>query len=896
MTLRNEAAPVLTLDGAWGVQLGAQVGTIVVPGCWEAQGYSKHIDGPAHYRRGVTIPVGWAGQRILLEFDALSYAAVVRWNGQAVGEHRGLWTPFALDVTAAARCGGENQIEIEVYKPGERYPMRSTLAGFLPDVATTFGGLWQPARLRALTAGIDDLLIDPDPDTGVVAVRARAATLGADLSGCSWSVAVAAGDAPLASGEWPLAADGRLDAEIAITDPVLWSPAHPALYTVTVQLRRGADIVARATERIGFRRLAADGDQLLLNGRPICLRGALSWGWDPQRIAPAYGPADARAEMRRLRELGFNLVKLCLFVPNQAYFQAADEEGMLLWQEWPMWLPQVTPELRARAPTEYAGYMRLTRHHPSVILYSLGCELNASVDASLLGALDDTVRGLAGDTLVCDNSGSGESYGGLTIDFADFTDYHPYGEIHHFEPLFDHWRRDWRPPRPWIFGEFCDSDGFRDLGQLIAANGGVRPWWMTEDIPVHTWRPEVLALIEAEERLARADLGFTPQELVRIANAQSLMVRKYILEAVRRRAGMGGYVITGLRDTPLATSGIFDDLGRAKWSAEEFRPFNDDAILCLDGERRRRWQHGGDRVDRRDRHNWWGGDAARWHIILSHTLAPLPVGSRWTWRLSHLDGEVLLQGEATTKRPIAPGRPAEVGMIECRLPEVVAPCELRLTAEVTGGGYTVANHWPIWCYPRPGVWPSDVGVYDPTYLLADLPDDVRLGPRLAGESALDAAERRLVVATAWSSWLATYARAGGRVLLWQPEEGALPVRRLPFWREALKLFPNHPLWERFPHRGYADLQFWGLGTDAALDAARLGEVVPALGAVRPILRRLDAREFHVTEYLLEAEVGAGRLLACTLRLAGGAGAQPSSWSRNVAGVYLLWAMLDCLAQ
>jgi len=112
VTLRNEAAPVLALDGTWEFQLGAQAGTIVVPGCWEAQGYSRHLDGPARYRRMVTIPADWASRRILLEFDALSYAAVVRWNGQTVGEHRGLWTPFAFDVTAAARGGDRGALEL----------------------------------------------------------------------------------------------------------------------------------------------------------------------------------------------------------------------------------------------------------------------------------------------------------------------------------------------------------------------------------------------------------------------------------------------------------------------------------------------------------------------------------------------------------------------------------------------------------------------------------------------------------------------------------------------------------------------------------------------------------------------------------------------------------------
>ena len=92
--------------------------------------------------------------------------------------------------------------------------------------------------------------------------------------------------------------------------------------------------------------------------------------------------------------------------------------------------------------------------------------------------------------------------------------------------------------------------------------------------------------------------------------------------------------------------------------------------------------------------------------------------------------------------------------------------------------------------------------------------------------------------------------------------------------------------------GYADLQFFGLATDASLIASRINEVLPDATAVRPIMRRLDARHFDISEYLLEAQVGAGRLLACTLRLQGGAGGQPWGPRRHVAGAFMLWALIS----
>ena len=129
----------------------------------------------------------------------------------------------------------------------------------------------------------------------------------------------------------------------------------------------------------------------------------------------------------------------------------------------------------------------------------------------------------------------------------------------------------------------------------------------------------------------------------------------------------------------------------------------------------------------------------------------------------------------------------------------------------------------------------------------------------------------------------------------QQGDGPLPVRRVPFWRESIKLLYPHPLWERFPHRGYTDLQFFGLATDLAFETKQIESVLPEVLGLRPLLRRLDAREFHVTDHVIEVEVGKGRLLASTLRYQGGVGAQPSGLRRNVAGQHLLFETIRYLA-
>ncbi|MCS6828518.1 MAG: hypothetical protein NZ553_18025 [Caldilinea sp.] len=677
-------------------------------------------------------------------------------------------------------------------------------------------------------------------------------------------------------------------------DAQLWRPEHPVLYDIDVELWIEGTLLVLATERIGFRHLKAEGEQLLLNHRPICLRGVLHWGWDPDSIAPAFSDEQIRREFHVVRELGFNLIKLCLFVPNQRYYEIADEEGVLLWQEWPMWQPEITEELRMILVEEYAAYMRLAAHHPSVVVYSVGCELDQSVDAELLSQLTLLIRRAAPGALVCDNSGTAEAYGGAELDLADFYDYHTYTDLHFFEPMLDHWRRDWRTPRPWVFGEFNDSDNYRDLNAIIAANDGKRPWWMTEENPLHALRPQVAALLDQLQRIEDADLGFTPQELTTLARAQSLTVIKYILEAVRRRSGVGGYVVTGVRDTPINTSGVLDDFGNTKWAAAELRRFNDDAILCLEVDRRRVWKSGGDRPDRLDMFNWRSGDIARFHFILNNAGEALSANAYFEWGIDDLNGSLHMSGSY----PLPPepwlGHPHKVATVQQELPLVTSPTELRLNARICDGVRKIENQWPLWIYPDPHYGAETFAIYDPNGCLRNWGEPFSQTYVIDLENCVMLPH--VIVTTTLTSRLMDHLRAGGRVFLMQQGYSPLPTRQVPFWRESIKLLYPHPIWLRFPHRGFTDLQFWGLATDFAFDTSRIKEFLQDTQPVQSLLRRLDAREFYVADYMIEIQIGRGRLLASTLRFQGGLGAQPYGMRRNVVGHYLLCETIRYLAE
>lgn len=876
----NELAETLSLDGVWEFSLKDASGAINVPGTWEAQNYPRYEEGPAVYRRTFQVPAVWQGKTVQLQFDAVSYHVEVEVNGTAIGTHTGMWTPFAFDVSAVLQFGADNEISLTIFKPGERFPMRESLAGFLPDVCLPFGGVWGGVRLAAFEgAAIGDFWLLPDVDMGVVQVNLT--THQADGLGAAITVFDPDGNTVAV---WEGSAQD-VSAVLEVANIQRWSADSPLLYTVEVKLLAGDSVQAIARKKFGFRALTTSGEKVYFNGETVFLRGVLNWGWYPEIFCPAPDEATIREEFRRIRGLGYNMVKLCLYVPSPLYFEIADEEGIFLWLELPMWLPQVTERLRLQAPVEYSDIFARVHHHPSIVIYSLGCELNAAADGDLLSNLNALARQRVSGALMCDNSGSGEAYGGLGYDYADFNDYHFYADLHNFTPLVDHFRRDWREARPWIFGEFCDADDYRDLNQIAVGMGGSLPWWLAEKNPLHPLT--FIAYAEQPERMAKLDLSpFDHDGIQWVSRQQSLVVRKVILEKVRARAGMSGYVVTGIRDTPLATSSMFDDLGRQKYESAVFSAFNNDSVLILEGGRRRTWRNGGDRIAPLDKHCYTSGAPLDFRIVLAHVGRDL-AGGELRWRLVDVDATMIASDSIPLDALVADGVPREIAHIHLAAPEVDHARPITLEVQLEG---VAENRWPIWVFPKVEKWPAGLAIHDPFGGLATYEDLLATEGTGPAEWA-----GKVLLTTAYSPQVGDFVRAGGKALVIQNGPGGIPGAPGPFWREAIKLLYRHPVLDHFPHEDYTDVQFYHLATDYTLDSARFVADTPDVRQVLPLIKRLDARHFTELDYLVEFRIGMGRMFASTLRFAGGMGDQVAGLRWSPAGRWLLHSLITNLS-
>ncbi len=155
----------------------------------------------------------------------------------------------------------------------------------------------------------------------------------------------------------------------------LWSPDQPKLYRVTLSLRGDS-----VSDDVGFRTIETRGTQILLNGKPIFLRGVSMHEEAPLRSGRAVSEADDRVLLDWARELGCNFVRLAHYPYNEAMIRLADRLGILVWSEIPLWqrIAWDNPATLENAEGQMRDMIARDQNRAAVIFWSLSNETGPS--------------------------------------------------------------------------------------------------------------------------------------------------------------------------------------------------------------------------------------------------------------------------------------------------------------------------------------------------------------------------------------------------------------------------------------------------------------------------------------------------------------------------------------
>ena len=303
-----------------------------------------------------------AGMRQFLRFGAVNYRATVWLNGKRVGAHEGGFTPFAIEVSGAIRPG-QNRIVVAA-------DSQASATSVPPSVTDweNYGGITRSVRLIELPATfVDQAWVRLTAD-GRIAVDAK---LDGNAANQLISLRIAELRLTLTG---KTTTDGRWSASIAAPRGLQrWSPDTPKLYDLTVS--SGSDTLS---DKVGFRTIAVSGKQILLNGKPIYLRGMSvheeEIGANPTRNIT---PEAAHQLLSVLKdELHGNFVRLAHYPHSEVMTREADRMGLLVWSEIPIYWRVAfdNPDVLAKARAMLAENIERDRNRASIIIWSIANE------------------------------------------------------------------------------------------------------------------------------------------------------------------------------------------------------------------------------------------------------------------------------------------------------------------------------------------------------------------------------------------------------------------------------------------------------------------------------------------------------------------------------------------
>jgi hypothetical protein len=348
------------------------------------------------YRKHFEVPASWSGKRINLEFDGVFQVAEVFVNGKRVGQHRGGYTGFTIDVTDAVKTG-ENVIAVRVNNIWD--------ARLAPRAGehTFSGGIYRDVRLvitdpvhvawygtfvttpqvskESGTVNVKTEVVNESGAAKPITVRTRV------IDAKGKTVAQMDSNATIAAG----ATNVFDQTSQAVPKPKLWSPEQPNLYSVKTSLLEGKKELDEYTSPLGFRWFKFTADQgFFLNGEHYYFKGAnvhqdhAGWG-------DAVADSGFFRDIQMVKDAGFDFIRGSHYPHAPAFSAACDQLGILFWSENCFWGtggfkspwggsayptdPADEADFEASVKASLRDMIRIHRNHPSIIVWSMDNEV-----------------------------------------------------------------------------------------------------------------------------------------------------------------------------------------------------------------------------------------------------------------------------------------------------------------------------------------------------------------------------------------------------------------------------------------------------------------------------------------------------------------------------------------
>jgi hypothetical protein len=776
----------------------------------------RHYVGVAWYQREIEIPANWGDKRVVLHLERPHWQTTLWLDNHRIGSNDSLGTPHDYELAEFAAPGKhtitlriDNRLNIPV----------GPHAHSVTDMSQTdWNGVLGDISLRATDKiWLDDVQIYPDVQNRKIHViitignrtnTSTDATLTSSIKHLQLEtvpIHVFAGGGSVAF-DYSLGPDART-----------WDEFSPKLYSLHLQLS-GADRHDECTTIFGLRQITHVGNQFLLNGHPIMLRGTLECcvfpltGYPPMTIKPW------ERIFKIARSYGLNHLRFHTWCPPEVAFEAADQMGFYLEVECSCWgrFGDGGP-LDKWMPAEGDRMLRTYGNHPSFMFLVATNEPKGKKAADFLAGVVERWKDRDPRRLYSAGAGAAQ----VDVPQSDFhieyaTRFHQdNGELTRTPQTADDYRQyvD-AQPIPSVaheLGQWCAYPNFDEIpkfkGFLRAGN-----------------------LEIFRDFLNSSGMGEQAHDFLMASGKFQAILYKAEIEKVLRTPRMGGFELLDLHDFPgqgYSPVGVLDEFWDSKGyiTPKEYTHFAGPTVPLA----------------RFSKLIFTSDESADVPIDISH-FGPTDLESAVvSWRISNADGHVLRRG-SFDPQTIPNGQLTHIGTIPISMRDLSAPSKLDLQIAIDGTSFV--NSWDFWVYP--------------SHLNATPAAGVTVAHDLSNATLQKIMDGASVLALVPPSQIAGAAVDTFEPIFWN---------RILFPKETSQTMgvlcnPRHPAFAEFPTDSYSNWQWWDL--QQLSKPMILGKLPSHLV---PIIQLIDDwNSCRKLGLLIEGRLGKGKLLLCSIDL------------------------------